>query len=108
MKGLVSVCPQSAWLSEPFRDGSTLEAAEDLVLNTFKRTHRWDRVRRDEDAVAQSKSLAKVTSALFSTALVDIDLYNKPLAHNCQLWTLDAELLLNGFTATPEENSTGG
>jgi hypothetical protein len=94
---------QSAWLSEPFRDGRTLEVAEDLVLNTFKRTHRWDRVRRDEDAVAQSRSVAKVTSALFSTALIDIDLYNKPLAHNCQLWTFDAELVLNGFTATPEE-----
>lgn len=94
---------QSAWLSEPFRDGKTLEVAEDLVLNTFKRTHRWDRVRRDEDAVAQSKQVAKVTAALFSTALIDVDLYNKPLAHNCQLWTPDAELILNGFTATPEE-----
>ncbi len=94
---------QSAWLSEPYRDGRELVVAEDLVLNTFKRTHRWDRVRRDEDAVEQSKSVAKVTSALFSTALVDIDLYNKPLAHNCQVWTSDAELVLNGFTATPEE-----
>jgi hypothetical protein len=94
---------QSAWLSEPFRDGTVLEAAEDLVLNTFKRTHRWDRVRRDEDAVAQSRSVAKVTAALFSTALIDIDLYNKPLAHNCQLWSFDAELILNGFTATPED-----
>ncbi len=94
---------QSAWLSEPYRDGKALEIAEDLVLNTFKRTHRWDRVRRDEDAVAQSTSVAKVTAALFSTALVDIDLYNKPLAHNCQLWTSDADLVLNGFTATPDE-----
>ncbi len=94
---------QSAWLSEPYRDGRELDVAEDLVLNTFKRTHRWDRVRRDEDAVELSKSVAKVTSALFSTALVDIDLYNKPLAHNCQVWTSDAELVLNGFTATPEE-----
>jgi hypothetical protein len=95
--------PQSAWLSEPFRDGRALEVAEDLVLNTFKRTHRWDRVRRDDDAVALSKSVAKVTAALFSTALVDIDLYNKPLAHNCQLWSLDAGLVLNGFTATPDQ-----
>jgi hypothetical protein len=95
--------PQSAWLSEPFRDGREVEAVEDLVLNTFKRTHRWDRVRRDGDAVAESKSVAKVTAALFSTALIDIDLYNKPLAHNCQLWTPEAELLLNGFTATPQD-----
>jgi hypothetical protein len=95
--------PQSAWLSEPFRDGRALEVAEDLVLNTFKRTHRWDRVRRDEDAAALSTSVAKLTSALFSTALVDIDLYNKPLIHNCQLWTPDAEMVINGLTATAEE-----
>jgi hypothetical protein len=92
--------PQSAWLNEPTRDGKTLEIAEQLVLNTYKRTHRWDRVQRDEDAVAKSTRVATVTEALFSMALVDIDLYNKPLAHNVQLWTPEAEFILNGFTAT--------
>ena len=92
--------PQSAWLSEPRRDGKALEIAEELVLNTFKRTHRWDRVRRDEDAVAQSTRVATMTEALFSTALVDIDLYNKPLAHNIQLWTPEGDFILDGPTAT--------
>jgi hypothetical protein len=95
--------PQSAWLSEPDRTGKTLEIAEELVLNNYKRTHRWDRVQRDDDAVMQSAHVDTVTEALFSTALADLDLYNKPLAHNCQLWTPEAELILNGFTATRDE-----
>ncbi len=92
--------PQSAWLHEPRRDGRTLEISEELVLNTYKRTHRWDRVQRDEDAVAHSSHVDTVTEALFSTALADLDLYNKPLAHNCQIWTPDAEFILDGLTAT--------
>jgi hypothetical protein len=92
--------PQSAWLSEPDRSGKTLEIAEELVLNSYKRTHRWDRVKRDEDALAQSTRVATVTQAMFSTALVDLDLYNKPLAHNVQLWTPDGDFILDGPRAT--------
>ena len=86
----------------------TLEVAEDLVLNTYKRTHRWDRVRRDEDAVAQSKSVAKVTSALFSTALVDIDLYNKPLAHNCPALDARRRTPAQRLYSHTRGDSTGG
>jgi hypothetical protein len=92
--------PQSAWLSEPTRDGKTLEIAEELVLNSYKRTHRWDRVRRDDDALAQSTRVTTVTQAMFSTALADLDLYNKPLAHNVQLWTPDGDFILDGPRAT--------
>ncbi len=95
--------PQSAWLSEPRRDGKMLEIAEDLVLNTFKRTHRWDRVHRDEDAVAKSTRVTTVTQAIFSTALADLDLYNKPLARNIQIYTPDGELVLDGPRATRED-----
>ena len=80
--------PQSAWLSEPDREGKTLEIAEELVLNSYKRTHRWDRVKRDDDALEKSTRVTTVTQAMFSTALADLDLYNKPLAHNIQ--TVDA------------------
>jgi len=92
--------PQSAWLSEPDRAGKTLEIAEELVLNSYKRTHRWDRVRRDDDALAQSTRVTTVTQAMFSTALADLDLYNKPLAHNVQLWTFEGDLILDGPRAT--------
>jgi hypothetical protein len=92
--------PQSAWLSEPDRSGKTLEIAEELVLNSYKRTHRWDRVKRDDDALAQSTRVTTVTQAMFSTALIDLDLYNKPLAHNVQLWTPEGELILDGPRAS--------
>jgi hypothetical protein len=93
--------PQSAWLSEPRRDGTTLEIAEAVVLNQYKRGHRWDRMHRDdEEALAVTSSLETVTTALFSTALEALDLYNKPMAHNCQIWTPEAELVLDGFTAS--------
>jgi hypothetical protein len=95
--------PQSAWLSEPDRTGKTLEIAEELVLNSYKRTHRWDRVRRDEDALEQSTRVATVTQAIFSTALADLDLYNKPLARNVQLWTPDGKFVLDGPRATRED-----
>jgi hypothetical protein len=95
--------PQSAWLSEPRRDGKELEIAEDLVLNSFKRIHRWDRIQRDEDLLEKSTKVATVTQAIFSTALADLDLYNKPLARNIQIWTTEGKCVLDGPRATREE-----
>ena len=57
-------------------------------------------MRRDDDALAQSTRVTTVTQALFSTALVDLDLYNKPLAHNIQLWTPEGDFILDGPRAT--------
>jgi hypothetical protein len=95
--------PQSGWLREPRRDGTTAEIDEALLLNMYTRTHRWNRVRRDEDAVAQSTHISTVTDALFSATLDDIGLYGKPMARNSQIWTEDAELLLDGPNATRAE-----
>jgi hypothetical protein len=38
----------------------------------------------------------KIARALFSTDAEALDLYDKPLARNCQLWDDDFNLLLNG------------
>jgi len=92
--------PQSAWLSEARRDGKALEATTELVLNTYKRTHRWDRVKRDEDELEHSTEVDTVTQTLFGTTLDDLDLYNKPLARNVQIWTPAGEFILDGPTAT--------
>ena len=48
----------------------------------------------------RARAWTTVTEALFSTALVDLDLYNKPLAHNIQLWTPEGDFILDGPTAT--------
>jgi hypothetical protein len=95
--------PQSGWLHEPRRDQKDAVIQEELLLNTYRRTHRWNRVYRHEDSVAQSTRIDKVTQALFSTALDSLELYNKPMARNCQIWTEDVQLLLNGPKASRKE-----
>ena len=95
--------PQSGWLHEPRRDQEASKIQEDLLLNTYRRTHRWDRVHRYEDAVAKSTRVDKITQVLFGTALDTLGLYDKPMARNCQLCTEDVQLLLDGPKATRKE-----
>lgn len=92
--------PQSGWLREPRRDQKTSRIQEKLLLNAYRRTSRWNRVRRYEDAAAKSTHVDKVTQTLFSTALDALDLYNKPMARNVQVWTEQVDLLLDGPNAT--------
>ncbi len=92
--------PQSGWLQEPRRDQAESAVQSDLLLNTYRRTSRWNRVRRDQDAVAPTAKVQKIAQALFSTALDDLDLYNKPMARNCQLWDEKAEFVFDGPSAS--------
>lgn len=62
----------------------------------FARTHRWQKVQRHEDEVALIAAADPVTRVLFSTDAEDIDLYNKPMARNVQIWTHDYRLVLDG------------
>ncbi len=95
--------PQSGWLHEPHRDQKAAQIQEELLLNTYRRTHRWNRVYRYEDSVTKSTRVDKVIHVLFSTASEDLELYNKPMARNCQLWTEDLQLLLDGPKASRKE-----
>ncbi len=95
--------PQSGWLQEPRRDQSESEIQSDLLLNTYRRTHRWSRVHRDKDAAASSARVDKIAQVLFSTLLQDLDLYNKPMARNCQLWDEKADFVFDGPTASREQ-----
>jgi hypothetical protein len=93
--------PQSGWLHEP-RPGKP--APDDHpVRNTYKRTHRWHPVHRDEDELAQLEREDKVAHVLFSTAPQDLGLYDKPMARNAQLWTHDFRVLLDGPNADPAD-----
>ena len=73
------------------------------VKNTYKRTHRWDKILRDEDELALIGREDKLLHVLFSTLPNDLSLYDKPMARNVQLWTEDHRLLLNGPVATHDE-----
>jgi hypothetical protein len=94
--------PQAGLLHEPGPHGVEPHHPE-LVRNTYKRTHRWDRVLRDQDELALLEREDKLLHVLFSSIPDDLGLYDKPLARNAQLWTPDGELLLDGPSATPEE-----
>jgi len=94
---------QAGWMHEPGLSGHAAEIQEELLLNTYHRTSRWDRVHRHADNAAASKHVDSVSTTLFSGQLVDLDLYNKPMARNAQVWTKDADLILDGPNATREE-----
>lgn len=90
--------PQSGWLDE--RGDEARPRGHGAIVDRIKRTHRWERSRRDRD---EREALAwddKVADALFSTAPATIELYGKPMARNAQVWTEDYRLLLDGPRAT--------
>lgn len=95
--------PQSGWLHEPRPDLEPSEIQHELLVQTYHRTSRWNRVHRYDDELALNPRVDKVAKVLFSTALDSIGLYDKPMARNCQLWTRDFELLLDGPNAAREE-----
>jgi hypothetical protein len=85
--------PQSGWIIEgPARRGAGHGAAVERV----RRTHRWQRVRRDADDHAAVAYDARVADALFATDPDTLGLYDKPMARNAQLWTEDYQLILDG------------
>jgi hypothetical protein len=95
--------PQSGALHVPAPGHEKPHEDAGPVRNTFKRTHRWDRILRDQDELALIDREDPLLHVLFSTIPDDLGLYDKPMARNVQLWTMDGKLLLDGPRATPEE-----
>lgn len=88
--------PQSGWLHEPHADHPQPATEHGPVRNSFRRTHRWQRIERQEDALAVSGHEDRMAHVLFSADADDLGLYGKPMARNSQLWTHDYRLLLDG------------
>src|SRR5262249_10926103 len=95
--------PQSGFLHEPTADRPTAPGHTRLIRNTYKRTHRWDKILRDQDELALHGHETEPPTVLFSPLPNDIDLYDKPMARNVQMWTEDYRLLLDGPNATVEQ-----
>jgi hypothetical protein len=95
--------PQAGLLHEPNAHGDKHAVHPELVRNTYQRTHRWDKVLRDQDELALLQREDKLLHVLFSSIPDDLGLYDKPMARNVQLWTPQGELLLDGPSATPEQ-----
>jgi hypothetical protein len=88
--------PQSGWMHEPHPDHPFPHPDKLPLRNTYRRTHRWARLHRDEDELGVADGEDHLAHVLFSTAADDIGLYGKPMARNAQLWTHDFHLLLDG------------
>ncbi|MGA2065743.1 MAG: M28 family peptidase [Thermoguttaceae bacterium] len=101
--------PQSGWLHEAVSQSGGLASPqpphEDYgpLRNTFRRSHRWERMHRHEDMLAVAATEDKLTHVLMSPAAEDVGLYGKPMARNSQIWTDQFRLLLDGPRATPED-----
>src|SRR5262249_14981097 len=95
--------PQSGYMHEPSTETPDAGDRAHMVRNIVRRTHRWDKVLRDQDELELIGKEDKLLHALFSTVPDDMNLYDKPMARNVQLWTEDHRLLLDGPHATPEQ-----
>jgi len=88
--------PQSGWVHQPKVPGEKAKILEEFIVNNYVRTSRFDRFRRNEDALLKSHEIDPVMQTLFSTTLEALDLYNKPMARNSQILSETIELLLDG------------
>jgi hypothetical protein len=94
---------QSGWLNERRADRPELEKMRDKLRNTYRRTHRWQRIEQFQDELAVEGDEASLSHALFGTNPDDVGLYGKPMARNSQIWTDKYRLLLDGPRADRKE-----
>ena len=66
--------------------------------NTVRRTHRWQRVLRNDDDTAFARE-DSVHAVLFSAHPDDVRLYGKPMARNAQIWSSKFDAVLHGPAA---------
>jgi hypothetical protein len=95
--------PQSGWLNEPKDERDVSKVQQELVVNTYHRSSRWDRAYRWEDETLLMTHSDRVSQVLFSTSSNVLGLYDKPMARNAQIWTEDSKLLLDGPSATHDQ-----
>jgi hypothetical protein len=95
--------PQSGWIREPAPDLTPSQVRLELVRDSYRRTHRWNRVHRYNDELADNPIVDKVARVLFSTESDALGLYNKPMGRNVQIWTRNFDLVLDGPNATPAQ-----
>jgi hypothetical protein len=94
--------PQAGMFHVPTAEQPVYESAAGDVRTTYKRTHRWEKVLRDQDEPLIGKELS-LLKVLFGTSQDDMELYGKPMARNVQVWTEHPEFLHDGPHASPAD-----
>src|SRR5262249_9802979 len=94
--------PQAGMFHVPTAEHPVYESAAGDVRTTYKRTHRWEKVLRDQDEPLIGKELS-LLKVLFGTSQDDMELYGKPMARNVQVWTEHPEFLHDGPHASPAD-----
>ena len=87
--------PQSGWMFEPGKGAKQHDASLGTLRHGYRRSHRWDRIERDEDADPTAR-IQGIQRVLFSAHPDDVSLYDKPMARNAQVWSDSFEPLLDG------------
>jgi hypothetical protein len=95
--------PQAGVFHRPNADHPDYADAAGHLRNTYKRTHRWQRILRDEDQRELLGQEASLVNVLFSTIPDDLELYGKPMARNVQIWSRRPDLILDGPHASPDD-----
>jgi hypothetical protein len=76
--------PQAGILFVPNSHGQQPHVHHELVRNTYRRTHRWDKILRDQDELELLGREHPLLHVLFSSIPDDLALYDKPLARNAR------------------------
>jgi hypothetical protein len=95
--------PQAGVVHQLHADQPTYATADGHLRNAYKRTHRWEKILRDQDQVELLGKEASLVNVLFGTLPDDVELYGKPMARNVQLWNERGDVLLDGPHASPAE-----
>jgi hypothetical protein len=90
--------PQAGWLHHAHPGSAAHAEGVGSLRNTFRRSHRWQRVLRGDDSTAFTRE-DHVHTVLFSTHPDDVGLYGKPMARNTQIWSHEFHSVLDGPAA---------
>ncbi len=95
--------PQAGWMHDRKSNRPDPEHPHETIRNTYRRSHRWEKLLRTQDPLALGDEESRLAHVLFSTDPDELGLYGKPMARNAQLWTRDFTLVLDGPRAGMED-----
>jgi hypothetical protein len=88
--------PQAGWFHEARPGNGHDNISQELLHDTFHRTHRWQRLHRYQDELNEDAQKFKLVKVFFSTENDSLGLYDKPLARNAQIWNHEFDMILDG------------